>query len=948
MALNAGTITNTLTDARGNPIQGARVVAQLYPTGLTYLRADGVELLPSLETTTDASGNWSLTLEQNAGITPNGVVYQITETYSDLSSGLTHKLVHYVNCPAGTNSLNNAQTTAPTSVSGITGSSISFSQVTAALLDSGGARFNVKAAGAKGDGKDYTGLNIVSSGGHAVVTAQTSVFTSDMVTKLFWYGRGGQTPHGSTVLSFQSGTQITLAADAAFTESGHLAFARCLSQDDTSNITSAYNSAVAAVARGATFAEIEIPPGIYAVSTLPYSSYIRYVGSGRLSQIPGTAAPVFQRDSSLTVSLINAGTHYYEPWWDRVAIDATYNASNTGGILISDGIQFRVKGVRFDDLYQYGVRVCSAATTDAGGGNVQDGLIDNCRFILTNNFYDTNYYAVPIQLACSLGTGGLGGSPDGAIITNNHGHVFSNAPAIRMRKNGNDAAGLGGITVRDNRWYGEAYGRSNAGAADHPAYSRTFVTVPPVTGTQYETNTWVAIDVDCNLSEFSGNRYEYYADGNVQFNIGDGLHDETGATVSNQNGGANVINDIHFAVSFSNVDGNGVRGLIVTDGGSILSGWHRLQVNGDGGIRAAFAQQSDGLLRIHPGNAISGNGGTTTGALLHVDGVGIGASGAAYTLKTNASTSFYVIDQPTLKGDAATITATLGATLRINGAPIAGTNAAITQPVALSLGGPLYFDGTYTSASPIIQVNPSSLTAASGALTGFNSNLAVAPSGASSVNVTALSSTLTMTNSQGTSSVLIGFNNQVGQGSGGTGTVSEVRAQMLRILAQGASPGVISNAYNSRAFTPSFGGSTGAITNLYGYWVDALCNTNANTSAASGFQTVGVGVTIGNQGGNTSGTNKNYGLYVTGTGGTPSGGTVDNRAIFNDTVLDVVLANAALLTNAVAGFTFLPSCAGVPTGTPSTRTGTVPVVIDTTDGRLYAYYGSAWHQVALT
>jgi hypothetical protein len=63
---------------------------------------------------------------------------------------------------------------------------------------------------------------------------------------------------------------------------------------------------------------------------------------------------------------------------------------------------------------------------------------------------------------------------------------------------------------------------------------------------------------------------------------------------------------------------------------------------------------------------------------------------------------------------------------------------------------------------------------------------------------------------------------------------------------------------------------------------------------------------------------------------------------------DVVLApNGALSTSATVGFTFVPSCAGAPTGTPTTRTGAVPMVVDTTDSKLYFYIGGTWKSTTL-
>lgn len=72
------TISNTIEDPSGTPIEGVRVVAKLMPSG-GFRTADAVEVARYVETTTDASGDWSLSLERNAGITPSNSYYQITE-----------------------------------------------------------------------------------------------------------------------------------------------------------------------------------------------------------------------------------------------------------------------------------------------------------------------------------------------------------------------------------------------------------------------------------------------------------------------------------------------------------------------------------------------------------------------------------------------------------------------------------------------------------------------------------------------------------------------------------------------------------------------------------------------------------------------------------------------------------------------------------------------------
>jgi len=59
-----------------------------------------------------------------------------------------------------------------------------------------------------------------------------------------------------------------------------------------------------------------------------------------------------------------------------------------------------------------------------------------------------------------------------------------------------------------------------------------------------------------------------------------------------------------------------------------------------------------------------------------------------------------------------------------------------------------------------------------------------------------------------------------------------------------------------------------------------------------------------------------------------------------------VVQSAALPVGATRGFLYIPTCAGAPTGTPVAEAGTVPLVFDTTDSRLYVYNG-AWVSVSL-
>jgi hypothetical protein len=56
----------------------------------------------------------------------------------------------------------------------------------------------------------------------------------------------------------------------------------------------------------------------------------------------------------------------------------------------------------------------------------------------------------------------------------------------------------------------------------------------------------------------------------------------------------------------------------------------------------------------------------------------------------------------------------------------------------------------------------------------------------------------------------------------------------------------------------------------------------------------------------------------------------------------MVAGTAALGTTATDGFLYIPTCAGTPTGTPTSQTGTAALVYDTTNNVLHVYSGGAW------
>ena len=58
---------------------------------------------------------------------------------------------------------------------------------------------------------------------------------------------------------------------------------------------------------------------------------------------------------------------------------------------------------------------------------------------------------------------------------------------------------------------------------------------------------------------------------------------------------------------------------------------------------------------------------------------------------------------------------------------------------------------------------------------------------------------------------------------------------------------------------------------------------------------------------------------------------------------DVIVNSEVVATTATSGFLYIPTCAGVPTGVPTAYANTAPLVIDSTNSKMYFYSGGAWN-----
>ena len=142
-------------------------------------------------------------------------------------------------------------------------------------------------------------------------------------------------------------------------------------------------------------------------------------------------------------------------------------------------------------------------------------------------------------------------------------------------------------------------------------------------------------------------------------------------------------------------------------------------------------------------------------------------------------------------------------------------------------------------------------------------------------------------------------------------------------------------------------------------WVDTAGGSGSFTTlAVTGLSTLGALTQIGTASINASGA----AVTTIGTGGTGAvniGNATGNVAVtgkltastgLQATAGGVINAAGAIATTATSGFMYNASCAGTPTGVPTTVTGSVPFIFDTSTGtgKLWAYIGGSWVGVALS
>lgn len=207
------------------------------------------------------------------------------------------------------------------------------------------------------------------------------------------------------------------------------------------------------------------------------------------------------------------------------------------------------------------------------------------------------------------------------------------------------------------------------------------------------------------------------------------------------------------------------------------------------------------------------------------------------------------------------------------------------------------------------------------------------PAGASSANVTGMAGNVTLAaGASGISGSITGMDGAV-DADATTNTFANVVALRGTLRKGGANTLTIGTAVEASVSTTA----AGTISTAHGFYLSAMSNSGGATiTTAYGLRLANVAI------GST-----NYAIF-TGTGLVSFGDTTTSASVLLAGGMQIAtsknlrMGTAAIATNATDGFLYVSTCAGTPTGTPTTLAGTAPIVIDTTNNKLYFYSGGAW------
>jgi hypothetical protein len=130
-----------------------------------------------------------------------------------------------------------------------------------------------------------------------------------------------------------------------------------------------------------------------------------------------------------------------------------------------------------------------------------------------------------------------------------------------------------------------------------------------------------------------------------------------------------------------------------------------------------------------------------------------------------------------------------------------------------------------------------------------------------------------------------------------------------------------------------------------GNGVDSASPSAGVVSATGGLGTNIAGASLTIRGGESTGSGAGGPIIFSTAAAGASGATIRSateRARITSTGNVVAGGSVALATTATDGFLYVPTCAGTPTGVPTAITGMAPIVVNTTNNKLYFYSGGAW------
>lgn len=175
----------------------------------------------------------------------------------------------------------------------------------------------------------------------------------------------------------------------------------------------------------------------------------------------------------------------------------------------------------------------------------------------------------------------------------------------------------------------------------------------------------------------------------------------------------------------------------------------------------------------------------------------------------------------------------------------------------------------------------------------------------------------------------------IGGASAGAGTFTTMNATTvdttnIEVTTLKAKDGTAAGSIADSTGVVTLASSILTTTDINGGTVDGVVLGGANPGAGS-FTTLSASGTTTLSGGTANGV-----LYLNGSKVVSSGGP------YVPTAGGLATGTSAVATTATDGFFYAPTCAGTPTGTPTTQTGNAPIVVDTTNHKLYFYSGGQW------